>query len=201
MFNIIVITPETNHPHEEQILDALIRVYGITIHLRKPDFTEEQYRAYLNHYRSMLSHIVLHEHHTLAKEFSVKGIHLKESDRKSVTEIQKDVKIISTSLHNIKDAKNLSHAFEYIFYSPLFKSISKKNYGTNSNEHQLSSTITELKKHTDIPAIGLGGINEENIVLVKNSGFDGAALLGTIWESEDPIAAFEKIHAFVVNSR
>ena len=48
-----------------------------------------------------------------------------------------------------------------------------------------------------MPIIGLGGINEENIAMVKKSGFDGVALLGAIWESENPIAAFGKIHAQV----
>jgi len=193
MFNIILITPEKNHLHEEQILHALVRAYGITVHVRKPDFTEEEYKSYLRSNAGILSHIVIHEHHNLAKEFFLKGIHLKEADRNSVTEIQKDVKIISTSFHNIEDVQHNSHAFEYVFYSPLFKSISKENYGTDINEDQLNSTITELKKHTNIPVIGLGGINEENIVWVKNSGFDGAALLGAVWEREDPVAAFGKV--------
>lgn len=192
MFNLILFTPETNHPQEEQILHALVRAYNITIHVRKPDFTEKEYRLYLSSYASIHQHMVLHEHHTLTKDFSVKGIHLKERDRKSAKEIEKDVKIISTSLHIMEDAKNLPHAFEYIFYSPLFKSISKENYGSNASKDQLISTVTELKKHSDLPVIGLGGINEENIALVKECGFDGAAVLGAVWESNEPEVAFEK---------
>jgi len=197
MFKFIIITPEKNHPHEDQILHALVRAYGITIHVRKPDFTEEQYKAYLSGYASILSHIVIHEHHSLAKEFSVKGIHMKESDRKSAKEIPNDVKIISTSLHNTEDVKNLSHEFEYIFYSPLFKSISKENYGTNNTTESLANTIVELKKRTSIPIIGLGGINEENIVLVKSSGFDGAAVLGSVWLDSDPAESFHRIYTSV----
>lgn len=193
MFSIIIITPEINHPHEIQILHALVRAHNITIHVRKPDFTEKEYRLYLSDCASILSHMVLHEHHSLAKEFSVKGIHLKERDRKSATQIDNDVKVISTSFHIIADVKNISHAFEYVFYSPLFKSISKENYGSNTTREQLILTATELKKFTSIPVIGLGGINEENIVLVKECGFDGAALLGAVWESEEPIEAFDQI--------
>lgn len=198
MFNIILITPESNHPHEEQILHALVRAYGITIHVRKPDFTEEEYRIYLQSHVSILSHIVIHEHHALAKEFSVKGIHLKEADRNSVTKIDNDVKIISTSFHNIEDVQHNARTFEYIFYSPIFKSISKENYGTNNTAEQLTSTVTELKKYTAIPIIGLGGINEENISLVKKSGFDGAAVLGAVWESEEPLKTFDKIHSCIL---
>lgn len=193
MFNIIVITPESNHPHEDKILHALVRAYGITIHVRKPDFTEEQYKAYLSGYASILSHMVIHEHHALAKEFPIKGIHLKEVDRKSAKEIPNDVKVISTSLHHIQDLTNLTHEFEYVFFSPLFKSISKENYGTNTSQESLTHTIVEFKKRTSLPIIGLGGINEENIVAVKSSGFDGAAVLGMVWESSDPIAAFGEV--------
>ncbi len=195
MFKLIVFTPEGNHPHEVTILHALVRAYNITIHVRKPDFTKDAYRSYLAGYASILSHMVLHEHHGLAKEFAVKGIHLKERDRNTVKEIDPDVKVISTSLHNIADAANLSIPFEYIFFSPLFKSISKENYGTNNTSATLSQAASDLKSKTSIPIIGLGGINEENIALVKSSEFDGAALLGAVWEQSDPIAAFDKIIA------
>ena len=195
MFKIIVITPEKNHPHEEQILHALVRACGVTIHLRKPDFTEEEYRLYLTRYPSILSHIVLHEHHILAKEFSVKGIHLKEADRKYAKEIHNDVKIISTSFHNIEDVKTSSYELEYFFYSPLFKSISKENYGSTTTQEELTAMLAQIKKKTDVPVIGLGGINGENIASVKKSGFDGAALLGALWQSEDPLVTYDKIYS------
>ncbi|MGN6647867.1 MAG: thiamine phosphate synthase [Cytophaga sp.] len=201
MFNIIVFTPEENHPHEAAILHALVRAYNITIHVRKPDFTEEAYRSYLTDYASILSHMVLHEHHDLAKEFAVKGVHLKERDRNDAKEIDPDVKVISTSLHNIADAANLSIPFEYIFFSPLFKSISKKNYGINNTAATLSQMVSDLKNKTTIPVVGLGGITGENIALVKNSGFDGAAILGAVWESEKPVEAFDRIYTAALNSK
>ena len=197
MFNIIVITPETNHPHEADILHTLVLDYNCTIHIRKPNFNLAEYETYLQKYNQLLPHFVLHEHHSLEKYFPVKGIHLKESDRKSVKEIPKDVKVISTSLHTIHDVKNILHEFEYFFYSPLFESISKQNYGFNNTYEVLKETVLELKKTTSIPIIGLGGIHEENIVLVKKSGFDGAAVLGAVWEQSDPVAAFGRIASMV----
>lgn len=197
MFTIIVITPETTHTHEAEILSALVSDYNCTIHIRKPGFSLDAYRTYLHQYNQLLPHFVLHEHHSLAKEFPVKGIHLKESDRRSIKETPTDVKVISTSLHHISDAENLNHEFEYIFYSPLFESISKQNYGSNQTYEALSKTIFELKKRTSIPIIGLGGINEENIALVKECGFDGAAVLGAVWLSDDPIESFRKIASLV----
>ena len=190
---MIVITAETNHPNEEKILHALVRAHGITIHVRKPNFTEEEYRLYLTCYASIRSHMVIHEHHSLATEFTVKGIHLKERDRKHVIEIDNNVRIISTSIHSIDDAINLTASFEYIFYSPLFESISKENYGSNNTEQALRDIVIEVRKHTAIPIIGLGGIHARNIAKVKECGFDGAAVLGAVWEQSEPIVAFGEI--------
>ncbi|ABG57538.1 thiamine-phosphate diphosphorylase [Cytophaga hutchinsonii ATCC 33406] len=197
MFMIKVITPETNHPKEGGILSALVSIYNCTIHIRKPRFTADQYKKYLHDHNQLLSHFVLHEHHSLAKEFPVMGVHLKELDRINPAQVHPDIKIISTSIHSIADAGNLSHPFEYIFYSPLFQSISKENYGTNNSLADLKKTVSELKEQTGIPIIGLGGIYEANIDLVKKSGFDGAALLGAVWVQSDPLAAFGRIASMI----
>ena len=125
MFKIVVITPETDHPDEAKILSTLVSDYNCIIHIRKPNFSIDAYKTYLQKYNHLLHHFVLHEHHSLVKYFPVKGIHLKESDRRSNKEIPNGAKVVSTSLHTIEDVKNLSHEFEYIFYSPLFESISK----------------------------------------------------------------------------
>jgi len=197
MFTLIVITPETNHPNEASILSKLVQDYSCSIHIRKPGFSIEDYKQYLQTYNQLLPHFVLHEHHSLAKEFPVKGIHLKERDRMHSVTQDRDAKIISTSVHSIEDAANLTHPFEYIFFSPLFKSISKYNYGANQTYDALKEMASELKKRTSIPIIGLGGIHEENIALVKKCGFDGAAVLGSVWLDSDPAESFHRIYTSV----
>lgn len=193
MFNIVVITPEINHPLEAQILSALVLDHDCIIHIRKPHFGINEYKEYLLKNDKLTTQFVLHEHHSLAKEFPVKGIHLKEKDKNQVTDYPINIKIISTSLHVVEDANKLKYPFEYVFFSPLFESISKQNYGSNTTQEMLKETVLGLKHNTKIPIIGLGGINKENIVWVKNSRFDGAAILGAIWQSEDPLKTFEEI--------
>ena len=41
--------------------------------------------------------------------------------------------------------------------------------------------------------IALGGISDKNILKVKDAGFHGAALLGAIWLSKDPLKSFLNI--------
>jgi thiamine-phosphate pyrophosphorylase len=201
MFKIILFTPENDHPQEKEILHALTAQYGISIHLRKPFYSAEAYTRYLDSCNTILPDFVLHQYHNLASRFPVKGIHLKETDRSTPESFQTRSRIISTSIHAIEDFSALTYPFEYVFFSPLFESISKLHYGKQSSDLELQQTLSGLKDKNSIPVIGLGGIHEGNIAQVKNSGFDGAALLGAIWMSQDPVKAFAAIYDTLDGSR
>ena len=41
--------------------------------------------------------------------------------------------------------------------------------------------------------IALGGIDEDKIDMVNDSGFSGIALLGAIWQNENPVGKFKRI--------
>ncbi len=198
MFKIILITPETNHPEEEVILQTLVETYNeITVHVRKPSFDEKEYEKYLSRCTKILPHMVLHEHHWLANILPVNGVHLKENDRKAGLKIDKNVSIVSTSLHAIIDAKDLTPTFEYVFYGPLMESISKERYGKNVDDHTLRTIRMDLHDATTLPVIGIGGVDEKTIVRIKDSGFDGAALLGAVWMSKDPVGVVARCQSLV----
>ncbi|MFN8416606.1 MAG: hypothetical protein U0U66_09755 [Cytophagaceae bacterium] len=48
-------------------------------------------------------------------------------------------------------------------------------------------------KNKNIAVMGLGGFSEKNIEQWKNWNLAGVGLLGTIWNSDNPIAQFERI--------
>ena len=35
--------------------------------------------------------------------------------------------------------------------------------------------------------VALGGVSSSNLAILQKSGFDGAAMLGAIWQAEDPL--------------
>ena len=82
----------------------------------------------------------------------------------------------------------MNEDWEYSFISPVFPSISKKGYGENS------TILNDIKKRTrsNVKLIALGGINENNINEVFESELDGVALLGAIWENDEPLNVFKK---------
>lgn len=186
---IIVITPEEIIPNEVEIINQLFREGLDLLHIRKPFISNEEMKAFLNQIDSSYhSQLVLHNYYNLGKDFTISRFHIREEDRlKGMSKPFHD-QIISTSVHDIDTYNALGKEWEYSFISPVFPSISKKGYGENT-------TILKDVKHRNNPEvklIALGGINENNMRKALESGADGVALLGAIWESKQPLQVFRK---------
>ncbi|KAF5841152.1 thiamine phosphate synthase superfamily [Dunaliella salina] len=100
----------------------------------------------------------------------------------------------STSLHSLEDlqgGKARYGALDYAFLSPIFDSISKKGYAAAKFDPvQLRTLLQEHGKQ--LPVIALGGISAENCLQALDMGFQGVAVLGSIWEAQDPVAEMER---------
>ena len=192
---MIVITNPFSIENEHQIIYEMFEEGLELLHVRKPDFSEWEMRTYLSNINSKFySKIVLHNYHEISKEFGINSIHLKEKERIEVSEnFQKTVSYLSTSVHNINDFNELSAYFDVAFLSPVFESISKEGYGKNSTILETIKNRTNF--HTEL--VALGGINESNIKMALDSGFDSVALLGSIWLFDNPIQNFKKCQKIV----
>lgn len=118
--------------------------------------------------------------------------HLKEADRR---QLPADTTFFSTSIHALGDWPALAGQAELVFYSPVFPSISKPGYGPVNSLDQVAKEIAAIRQqHDRLPRlIGLGGVNADNVSLLQQAGFDGAALLGALWQTPDAIRAFETV--------
>jgi len=98
--------------------------------------------------------------------------------------------MISTSFHSLGQLDEDYGSLDYAFLSPMFDSISKsKYYSAGFDTEELRTTLKALH----FPVIALGGIDDNKISRLHKLGFKGAAILGAIWNSEDPINEFIKI--------
>ncbi|OIR01292.1 thiamine-phosphate synthase [mine drainage metagenome] len=198
--DLIIITPEINHPNEIESIHAFFENGLSKLHLRKPLFTTSDYRNFLNQIDTNFhSRISIHGNFSLLKEFPCLGIHITAQIRES----EKFSEIIdlvcastcSTSFHSWKEIENNQYPFDYVFISPVFNSISKKGY-TAAIDLSVIRKVKQkniLKNEKTPSIIALGGVDAANIGLLYQNGFDGVAILGAIWESENPIASFIKI--------
>ncbi len=189
---MIVISNPTLVKNEIKLIHSLF-AEGLTLfHVRKPHFSEDEIKTYLLEIGLEYNHrLVLHSHHQLAEDFGINRIHFTEENRKHASEeklkyCEEKNFHLSTSIHKIDDYEILSNAFEYAFLSPVFRSISKPNYVPSIDFK------TEIKsKKKKIALVALGGIATKTVKIALEYGFDDVALLGTIWNSNNPIENFK----------
>lgn len=187
---ILVITPELSIPNETDIINQMFQEGLDLLHIRKPWISRNEMIEFIIQIDEPFhSKLVLHTHYDLGKEYHISRFHFRETDREQgkykpfVPE-----NMISTSVHDIRTYNTLDKEWEYAFISPFFPSISKKGYGADSTiKEEIQS-----RNNPDVKLIALGGIDQDNIHEVFGSGADGAALLGAVWESEEPLKVFRK---------
>ncbi|MFV8324314.1 thiamine phosphate synthase [Flavobacterium sp. ZS1P14] len=189
---MIVISNPTVAKNEIKIIHTLFDQGLMSFHIRKFHFSEDQMKSYLSaiglEYNNRL---VLHSHHQLAEESGITRIHLTEKTRIETSEEtlrkwKERAFKLSTSIHSMTDFEQLSHAFDYAFFGPVFESISKPNYVSNLD----FKSALEKRKNNNTALIALGGITPNNVKIALQYGFDDVALLGTMWNSNNPIENF-----------
>ncbi|MEI8137177.1 MAG: thiamine phosphate synthase [Bacteroidota bacterium] len=191
---LILISNPTPVTKEAFLINQLFDEGLAIFHLRKPDSSTQELVLLLQEINPIhYSKIALHSHHYLAKSFGINRQHYTEAGLKQVSEVnlseQKLENKLSTSVHSILDFKKIPDYFDYAFLSPVFNSISKPNYTAQEFD------LTDIDKKSTTKLIALGGINETNCHMALDMGFDGIALLGSIWNSENKIKAFKTIQS------
>jgi thiamine-phosphate pyrophosphorylase len=170
------------------------------LHIRKPLYHEDDFRQYILFIPPAFhSRLVLHGASGLVNEFPAIGIHLRGGDRQNPALVEQVRQMhpasLSTSFHAWEEIMEDGIPYDYVFISPVFDSISKQGYKAAidlAGHGRLKQWALQHKKQ--LPRIvALGGINAINLSLLNENGFDGAAVLGAVWESDNPIASFEAI--------
>jgi thiamine-phosphate pyrophosphorylase len=185
---MIVITNPSTISGEISIIDSLFEEGLSLLHIRKPELSALEVAQFINQIKvKFRSNLVLHSHHQLAADFGINRLHFSEKGRNNKTFGTRNSMSFSTSTHSIEDFNSLENDFEYAFLSPVFKSISKEDYHPKENLFEALKSRTNYK----IKVIALGGIDSENIQKALENGFDNVALLGSIWNSKNPVKQFK----------
>lgn len=179
---IIVITSPAEVKDEGEAIGRLLDSGVVErIHLRKPALDAMETRRLIEsispgHY----PRLSLHDHHDLACEYGLGGIHL--NNRNPSLPADSQGHIISRSCHSAAEvAKALTTGRTgYCFLSPVFDSVSKPGYrGRIAPEDCRDLSSAGL---LDERVFALAGITPENLREVRALGFLGAAILGAAWE-------------------
>lgn len=99
---------------------------------------------------------------------------------------------VGVSCHSLGAALGAARAgADYIYFSPIFYTPSKANYGPPQGLERLAT----VSKAVPIPVIAIGGISEENAAGCFQAGAAGVAAIRLFQESPELTQILRKLHA------
>lgn len=190
---VIVISNPNAIADEQATIKQLFHEGLEVFHIRKKEFSENEMRTFIEQIpEKHFSRIVLHTHYHLAEEYNLKGIHVAIDFK-----IELSNGTLSVSFHSLDEIEKFDKKFDYGFFSPVFNSISKEGYKSKFDFSALRTYLVNRKALDNGTGkgllIALGGIDADKIDIAKELGFSGIALLGAIWQSENPVEKFKRI--------
>lgn len=191
--NTILFTAPGYVEHEHEMVEAMFRLGLRRLHLRKPDWAEAQIDDWLEALDpAWLHRIVLHDYHHLASYYyQVGGVHLNSRNPELLPELrqmqQRGALTVSRSCHSLDELPAAKAQCDYVTLSPIFNSISKEGYQAAFSADELAAAAASGL--IDNKVYALGGITADGIESIRQWNFGGVALLGSIWQSPDPVSA------------
>ncbi len=198
---LIVISSPENLLQEAQLINQLFEAGMSCFHLRKPEINADAINDLIQQiHPGHHPKIALHQHHFLVGKNSIKRLHFTETMRnktkkEELQQLKEQGFTLSTSIHQVEMIPEQKH-FDYVFLSPVFNSISKVGYIGFADA---SFTIQKTESRPEV--IALGGIDASNIHQLKTMDFDGAAVLGAIWQKpEKAVSNFKTLQAICLKN-
>ena len=193
---IIVISPETDYPNEHEWVIKLFEAGLLRYHVRKPRMNDEQLEQYLEEIpEAWRSQVIPHQSHNFVDSFKLGGWHFKVDSSQiaradNLRQTRHNGQVLSRSIHSLDDLNEDLSGWDYVFLSPVFQSISKRDYGPKWEESQLPAALRYCKEAYHTKVFALGGVDDSRVHQCSLMGFDGVVLLGAIWESRYPLESF-----------
>lgn len=155
------------------------------VHIRKPGYTCDEIEMLISSIPEKYHpRLRLHDAYELSRRYSVGGIHLNSRHSDVYADVHK-----TKSCHSISEVEScIDKGYDYVTLSPIFNSISKKDYKSNFSDFSELSRATEL-----MPVVALGGVELSRIPILIETGFAGAAFLGALWENDKDWGNVERI--------
>ena len=134
---------------------------------------------------------IINDRADIAKLVNADGLHTGQDDLpvKAARAILGPQRIIGKSCHSVKEAIQAEReGVDYISIGPIFKTPTKPGYRP-AGLKVLKETCQRLK----IPIVAIGGINMDNIKLVRNAGAGLIAVVRAICKAKDIGQAIDKL--------
>lgn len=127
--------------------------------------------------------LIINDRIDIALAVDVAGVHVGQSDIPAnvARKIIGEDKILGISAATLEEAKLAeAEGADYLGIGAVFPTDTKKDARSVSIE-----LLDEIKKSLTVPVVGIGGISESNVELLKESKIDGIAVVSAILGKDD----------------
>ena len=199
---LIIMTKATFFVEEDKILTTLFEEGLENLHLYKPN-SEPVYSERLltllpdDYYKK----ITVHDHFYLKEEYGLRGIHLDTAESELPYGYRGNV---SRTCHDISELREAKKKSNYVFLKNIFDSQSNPADKQSFSYEELKAAARQGL--VDHKVYALGGINLDNIRMMKDLGFGGVVMCGDLWnrfsihhglDFKDLISHFQKLQKAV----
>jgi len=186
---IVVISPESADPREVRAIEGFFGAGLESYHVRKPSWTSDALESWLRLLpREWRPRIVLHQHRPLAGRLGLGGTHDRDDGDTPAPPG------CSRSCHAIASLRRHLPRYGSLFFGPVFASLTKPGYGPAPG-FPWDDLRSVLRSRTSAEArvLAIGGVTAAGLGRCRELEFDGAAVLGAVWNEQDPVAAYVAI--------
>jgi len=178
-----------------QVTERVLENGATFLQIREKELGHDEFLAEARELKLLANHhrvpFVVNDDIDIALACGADGVHVGQSDivGKDVRAMIGPDKILGISANTVETAQAAQRAgADYIGVGAVF--------GTSTKKDAKSLTIAQLReicRSVDIPVVAIGGISAKNILELKGSAVDGAAVVSAIFGQEDPGAAAKEL--------
>ncbi len=179
----------------EEAVELAIQGGVTVVQLREKDCTSREFYEEAEKVKAITDAyeipLLINDRLDIALAVGADGVHLGQTDIPvwAARDILGADKIVGATANTLEKAEEAwKSGADYLGVGDVF--------GTSTKADTIHVTLEELaaiKKRVEIPVVAIGGINAENISLLKGTGVDGAAVISAILAKRDITAAAETL--------
>lgn len=140
--------------------------------------------------------LIINDRIDIAQAIDADGVHLGQEDLplRLARQILGSDKIIGISARTVEDAiRAEQEGADYLGVGAMFN--------TNTKDNTVRITVDrlrEIKCNVKIPVVAIGGINQSNIIELKEGKMDGVAVVSAILSKDNPKEAAENLYKSIL---
>lgn len=195
--SLYFITDSTYYSEEEFLhrVEAACRGGVTLVQLREKDRTTREYISLAESVRSITKRydipLIIDDRVDIALAVNAEGVHLGQSDMPVDTArrlMGKD-KIVGATAKTVPQAvEAFEQGADYLGVGAIYPTTTKVKTILTSVD-----TLKEIVKAVPVKVNAIGGLNKDNLHILKGSGIDGICTVSAIMKADDPKSAAEEL--------